>query len=684
MIDTQAVAVLAHSATRDPVEALNSLLRRAGLAVHCTWIPGVQDVPDALEQLNPELLISVEPDSDTLAQLCDIRDEVAAAVPLVVVRESVTEPVIAADMNHGARDTVTLAQQERVQRVIQRELRAFRMERTLITTLRSAKDYRHQIESVLQHSNDAIAQVQEGIIVDANSSWTELFGAKDPAELVGQPLMDHFNPDTQAPLRGALSACLQGRWSGHTLRATAVLPDGSGVELELVLTLGEHEGDPCVRLLVPARKQDEQLLASELAEAVRHDPVSGLLRRRYLLEDIQKRLQQPLRGGVRYLACIRPDRFAELEKDVGSLAAEDLLMAVASIVRSKLAPSDIAGHFGGTNLLVWLERGNRQDVEAWSEQLVERLGQQPLQLGNRSISLTVSIGLGLVPQSQADLNSALADALAAMRRARERGGNQILTIGRADTDARVVAYDQIWVKHIRAALLENRFKLVQQPVANLRGDAGQIFDVAIRMLNPEGKEILPSEFLPAAERNDLMKSIDRWVISAALSFASKNRPDMLFVRLSAQTALDLSTLLPWLDSQIKARQFEPKRLCLQVTARFASEQSSATRQLAEGLRSRGLRFALEHFGNGEKDLTLLEQLPMDFVRIDGALTQDLAGNTAAQGRVHAIVELAGQKGIQTVAERIEDANTMAVVWQLGVQYIQGYLVHAPEEVILKS
>jgi EAL domain-containing protein (putative c-di-GMP-specific phosphodiesterase class I) len=211
-----------------------------------------------------------------------------------------------------------------------------------------------------------------------------------------------------------------------------------------------------------------------------------------------------------------------------------------------------------------------------------------------------------------------------------------------------------------------------------------VFDVAIRMLNPEGKEILPSEFLPAAERNDLMKSIDRWVIGASLSFVSKNKPDLLFVRLSAQTALDMSTLMPWLDSQIKARQVEPQRLCLQVTARFASEQSSATRQLAEGLRSRGLRFALEHFGNDEKGMALLEKVPMDFVRIDGALTQGLAGNPGAQTRVHAIVELAAQKGIQTVAERIEDANTMAVVWQLGVQYIQGYLVHAPEEVVLKS
>ena len=98
-----------------------------------------------------------------------------------------------------------------------------------------------------------------------------------------------------------------------------------------------------------------------------------------------------------------------------------------------------------------------------------------------------------------------------LRRGRERGGNQMVTVDRADNDTRVQAYDQVWVKHIKAALMENRFRLVQQPIAALGGGEQKIFDVAIRMLDAQGKEVLPSEFLPAAARNDLMKNIDRWV-----------------------------------------------------------------------------------------------------------------------------------------------------------------------------
>ncbi len=132
-------------------------------------------------------------------------------------------------------------------------------------------------------------------------------------------------------------------------------------------------------------------------------------------------------------------------------------------------------------------------------------------------------------------------------RASRQGGNQVLTSGQADVDNRVQSYDQVWVKHIKAALMENRFRLAQQPVASLQGDDPQMCDVLVRMVDPQGKEVLPAEFMAAAERNDLLKNIDRWVVGASLSFAAQRRPTCLFVRLSKDTARDatLRRLAGW-------------------------------------------------------------------------------------------------------------------------------------------
>jgi EAL domain-containing protein (putative c-di-GMP-specific phosphodiesterase class I) len=125
-------------------------------------------------------------------------------------------------------------------------------------------------------------------------------------------------------------------------------------------------------------------------------------------------------------------------------------------------------------------------------------------------------------------------------------------------------------------------------------------------------------------------------------------------------------------------------LCLQITEEVATTHVTQITQLIDAVRATGMRFALEHFGAGRDALRLIATLPLDFVKIDGSLMQGLAASEPLQQRVREIAVAAAQYSVQTVAERIEDANTMAVVWQLGVQYIQGYFVHAPEEVVLKS
>jgi EAL domain-containing protein (putative c-di-GMP-specific phosphodiesterase class I) len=234
-----------------------------------------------------------------------------------------------------------------------------------------------------------------------------------------------------------------------------------------------------------------------------------------------------------------------------------------------------------------------------------------------------------------------------------------------------------------SALMENRFRLVQQPIAALAGGEQKMFDVVIRMLDSQGKEVLPSEFLPAASRNDLLKNIDRWVLGASLSCIAKTKPDLLFVRLSRDSAVDTS-LLQWLEQQLRAGLADPQRLCLQITEEVAENHRQQTSDMIDSLRTLGVKFALEHFGGGRDSQGLLASLKLDFVKIDGSLMQGLSSSPELQRRVGAIAEAASKRNIQTIAEHIEDANTMAVVWQLGVQYIQGYFLHAPEEVVLKS
>ncbi len=681
MSESAAVPLVVVSTVRDPVETLNSLLRRNGVPAHCTWIPALTDLPDALAQLNPQLLVCVAGGGLALPLVAKVRDAVAADLPLLIVRPEISEAAMQEDLALGARDTVTLSNPARVHAVCARELKAFRMERALNETLQSAHEYRKQLETVLTRSHDAIAQVQEGILVEANRSWLDLIGAVDADAVVGQPIMDFFDEANHAALKGALAACLQGRWRDHSLRAGVQTADGSALALELVLTLGERDGEACVRLMVPTQKQSETI-GKDLSDAIRRNPRTGLLYRQPLLEAIEKRLATPVQGGSRYLLYLRPDKFAKLERELGAVRSEEFVAALSALLRAQLGPADIAGHFSGAGMMLLLERGTARDAETWAEHMLEKVAKFDFDIAGRRFRSTVCIGVASVPSGDSKLDATISDAQDAVRRGRERG-NQVCTVARADTDARVQSYDTVWIKHIRAALTENRFRLVQQPIASLAGGAESMFDMLIRMIDTQGKEILPSEFMPAAERNDLVAHIDRWVILAAARFALRTKPGCLFVRLSRHSATDI-TLPAWVAAQLRNLKLDPRHLCIEITEEVATRHPVETQKLARGLKDAGMRFALEHFGTGIDSLGLLNGLPVDFVKIDGSLMQGLTDDPLLQSKVSALIDAARGMGIETIAERVEDANTMAVLWQLGVQHLQGFLIQAPEEVVMST
>ena len=255
MTEQSAFPLIVLSPARDPAEAINGMLRRAGQPVYCTWIPALRDVGDALAQLNPELLICVSAGAEELQSVIRVRDQLAPTVPVLVLAAAVDETSIAAALRAGARDVVTLANEARLQAVVLRELKVFRTARALDATLKSASDARNQLDNVLQRSNDAIIQVQEGIVIEANPSWLELFGFEDDSRRpAGHGSVRGCHARGAARGTGGLPAGPLERRSPAA--ANALLADGTVLPIEIALALGEHDGEPCVRLVVPSRPHE--------------------------------------------------------------------------------------------------------------------------------------------------------------------------------------------------------------------------------------------------------------------------------------------------------------------------------------------------------------------------------------------------------------------------------------------
>jgi EAL domain-containing protein (putative c-di-GMP-specific phosphodiesterase class I)/GGDEF domain-containing protein/PAS domain-containing protein len=681
LAETGAIPVVVLSRQQDPVEIINSTLRNAGHPVHCTWVRDLSSLGDALAQSGPQLIFLCSSDPEETLAALEARQRYATQVPTLLVRDTLSEEDLAEALKLGAQDVVTLRSRPRLQAVAGRELHAARLDHALAGTLASARQYRDQMKAFMTGSTDAIAHVEEGIVVDVNPAWVELFGHEEAADFLGQPLMDFFQQRSHAALKGALVATAQGRWANHSLQAVALMPAGTELPVQIEFERFEFEGEPAVRMRVPTQTRDLRTLTRQLEEALQFETTTGLMKRAAFVEHATAHAALPLKAGLRALIYVEPDRLAAAENELGPLVAEDLLEGIGQQLRAQLQPGDLAARVTARGFAMLVERGNTRDLDAWVARVLQRVSEHVFSAGDRALSFTCSAGATLLNSQGEGLAAALHSSVKAARNATAAGGNRLRRPEPSAEKPEIDAADQAWASRIKSALMANRFRLVHQPIASLVGESEPMFDLVVRMLDERNEEVLPSEFLAAAQRTDLLKNIDRWVVGAAMSFCAERSNARVFVRLSTDSMRD-HTLGAWLQQQIKASGVDPHRVVFELHEGTAGNHLEEIRALQALVKPLGFKFALENFGSGRDPERLLGHLAANYVKIDGALMQGLATDRALQEQVKTLVHIARARDIYTIAERVEDANTMAVLWQLGVEFVQGYFVGNAEEVVL--
>ncbi|NOR18663.1 MAG: EAL domain-containing protein [Xanthomonadales bacterium] len=681
MSEVVGVPVVVVTKKDDHVEAINTALRDAGHAAHCIQVEKLAELEAAITQKKAELVtVFAAADPASLKSVIDICTAVGPQIPVLLVTNDVNEDSITAAMDMGARDVVSLKNIKRLQNVATRELRACRLENALASVMDSANQYKHELNSLKQISVEAIADIQEGIIVNANPAWLEMFGRDPESDLTGHPIMDLCAPPDRPALKGALVACQRGKWRDSKLTVKGLKENQTDFPVAFSMEVVEHDGEPAVRMLVAADHVEGKTPVSLVEQAIQRDQLTGLYNRSHFINMAQQRLEIAPAGGVRAIAYIRPDRFSRARDDIGLNGTESAISHLAQILREFMQPADIYGRFGGTMFVVMLERGTMTDVEAWGEQLLHNISEAVFEHEEKSTAITCSIGMCEIDSAASDMNNLLNDAERACRSGRKQGGNKITLSESSGAAKKVRQDDSIWVPRIRGALMENRLHLEHQPIASLNDEIEAAYDTLVRMLDEEGNTILPSEFMPVAERTGLTKNIDRWGIGASISFCMSNNAQLVFIRLSRDSILD-KTLPDWLNTQIDDTGVTPEKICFEVSEEIAVQHFRQTQSLAESLQQKGFKFALEHFGKSDHPNRIFSKIPMGFVKIDGSLMQGLHKNSNLQNEVKELARLAREHNILTIAERVQDANTMAVLWQLGISYIQGNYVQNHEIVI---
>ena len=682
MNEHQGISIAVLTGNQDDVEVINGALRDAGQAAHCHWIATSEQFANTLRSEDIELILyNGSHYADSLRQAISQKNSFVPEVPVIVFASTVDEARIQKVMHAGAVDLVSLEKKSRLCSVVMRELRAYRVEKALNSTLNSATVYRRQLHDYMQGSTFAIALVQEGIVAEVNDSWLKLFQSRNRDEFVGLPLMDFFEAESQAAIKGAIVATAKGKWRrDEKLKAKSRNTAANVASLDLEFQLTELDDAACVQIKIAPPERTPEEPTKLVHDALKRDPTTLFFHRTQFVDRLQKRLSRKPKSGQHVLAYIKPDDFSEIKGKVGVLASEDILAQFSEEVRKRMHPRDVAGRFEGTVIMTLLERGSDRDGAVWAQQLVEHIQAHGFRIDDQKVSITCTVGVCGVSGVYSSLDELVTAVAGAHAQGRKNGGNTVYLEDSKDEDTRMRKYDAIWVKRIKAALMENRFRLAQLPIAGLRSDSINMCDMLVRMIDEQNAAVLPSEFLPAAERNNLMKTIDRWIITASAQFCNGNAVDRVFVRMSRQSIQDPS-LTDWMKQEFTKRAFEPTRMCVQIPEQDAAKFIKQTKFTVDKLREIGVAFAIEHYGIDKNRFQILDILKPDYIKIDGELMHSLTTDTKMQESVRAVCAAADQRRIETIAERVENANAMAVLFQLGVHYMQGHYVHEPEVVL---
>lgn len=677
-----AIELLVVDSSLSDTERNATALRNAGIAVHVTRVDQEADLRYALRQTKHDIVLhACDLDSIDVRQALD---EHEAELPLILLYSEQVPDILQRATRVLARDFVAKDDLEHLKFVVRREFHDFQLRRQLKDIEHRLSEAESRATALIQSSQDAIAYVHEGMHVHANATYLQLFGYVDMDDLEGLPLLDMVAVQDHQKLKGTLRSLAQDQNQRTKLEALCETSDGNHFEATLEFSPATIDGEPCTQIIIRDQSQRKEL-EQKLQQLSSQDLDTGLYNRQHFTDALHE-LSEAEQLEARGLLYIAIDNFQELRS--GGIAASDaVLKEIAKILDEQASGNDLLARFGDHSFTL-SRQGELDEIREFAEKIRSTIEHHIFET-EQFVSPSCRIGIAYKPaQAPLQIQEMINQAYQACEAARQEGGNcvtlyEVAHAQKADGGQESSEIDLGAL--IKNALENDFFRLVFQPVVSLQGDTNEHYDVFVRLLDKNNDEIKPGQFLQHAEQSGQMREIDRWVVKRALAELSKqrqqeNRKVKFFISLSNASLEDNTTLL-WICDYLRDTKTKGSWIIFQVSEDKIRTHIKEAKRLFEGLKKINCQLTIDHFGEVQKSESLLKHLPIDMVKFHGSFMQNLAKDQNKQDRLNELNAMVQESGVKTIATMVEEANTLPILWNVGVNYIQGYFVQEPSETI---
>jgi len=551
---------------------------------------------------------------------------------------------------------------------------------------------KERAQVTLQSIGDAVITTDAVGRIDYLNPVAEALTGWANAEAQGRPIADVLNLVHEASREVSENTVVRCLREGRVIGVSdlTVLVNRAGREIAIqdsAAPIRDRAGTVIGAVMVFHDVSKERRLRRALSYQASHDALTGLINRR----EFENRLTDAVSGtrsdpNLRHaLIYVDLDQFKLVNDTCGHPAGDRLLKQITGLLQTRIRTSDTLARLGGDEFGILLESCTPEQAMRIADALRQAIRDYRFVWNDGSLNVGASIGIVEITSETESVASLMSAADVACYAAKDQGRNRVHVYEQDNVPER--HREMQWVSRLTRATDENRLELFFQPIVPIGAnrDAHPHFELMLRLREEAGTLVQPIEFIPAAERYNVMPSIDRWVVSRALATlahhrASSDRPFFtLSINLSG-TSLNDERFLEFLIAQLGSHDLTPGAICFEITETAAIANLANVVYFMRELKARGCSFSLDDFGSGLSSFTYLKTLPVDYLKIDGQFVEGVTRDAIDRSMVEAISQIGRSMGIKTVAERVESPEVLAELARLGVGFAQGFYIAAPESV----
>ncbi len=544
--------------------------------------------------------------------------------------------------------------------------------------------------AILDSALDCVISIDaSSMVIEINPATEKTFGYKR-SSMIGRDLTELIIPaELREKHRAGLNRLLatgESKILNTRIETNAQHADGHEFPVELSITRFDDENETFFTAYLRDMTEACQL-RDKLTYQASHDALTGLMNRRAFEKHVKYVFNEVNEGSQHCMLYLDLDQFKVVNDSCGHVAGDELLRQISQLLQKGKRASDTLARLGGDEFALLLEGCPLDKAEELAAELIDAFREYHFYWEDKIFTVGVSIGMVPVQGRFVKFSELLSAADVACYKAKEEGRNRFHVFTHDDVELSKRLGEMGWVSRIQSALKEDRlllFKQIIQPVADT-GKADKMHcEVLLRMKELDGSIISPDMFIPAAERYNLMLSLDKWVINRTFFWLSQlgdqlEQIGLCSINLSGNSITE-SSLASYIHHKLQEYHIPAGIICFEITETAAITNLVKATNFLDELHKLGCLFALDDFGSGVSSYGYLKNLPVDFLKFDGEFVRDIATNPISLAMVKSINEIGHMMGKKTIAEYVEDQQTLDLLKEIGVDYAQGYFFSRPAPV----